>query len=92
MKRALYQTKIKIILFYTVDISLIGLCWYYLTTFNIVYRYCRLNWFLGGLLSLLLIFVYNTVLTVLISALRCFGLAICNQYMYNVAIFLQKYC
>ena len=45
MKRALYQTKIKIILFYIVDISLIGLCWYYLTTFNIVYRYCRLNLF-----------------------------------------------
>ena len=91
-KRAINRIKLKVILFYVVHSILLCFCWYYLTTFNAVYKCTAMDWMIGGGLSLLLIFIYNTLLVLVITIMRYFGLTVYNKTLYHVAMFMQKYC
>ena len=89
--RTISKMKLKVIGFYLFDIVVITFCWYYLVAFTTVYKYCRMDWLLGGVLSILLMFIYNSVLIIVITILTHFGLTIYSKNMYHSAIFLQKY-
>ena len=91
-KRAINRIKLKVILFYVIHSILICFCWYYLTTFNAVYKCTAMDWLIGGGLSLLLIFIYNSLLVLVITIMRYFGLTVYNKTLYHVAMFMQKYC
>ena len=90
-KKVINKIKLNILLYYIVDIAIVTFCWYYLMTFNAVYKYCQSMWILGCINSILLLLIYNSFLALVISILRYFGLAIYSCNMYHCAIFLQKY-
>ena len=91
-RRSIAKIKLRVIIFSFFQMGIMLFVWYYLTTFNIVYKYSKITWIFGCLTSLIFLLILNVSFSFLITSFRYFSLQLSNKYAYNVSLFLHKVC
>ena len=90
VKNALSIINKKLILFLILHFIFIITCWYYCTTFCIVYSSCQLSWVKSGITSLGISLFVAVSMCFVMSLLRNLGIKNKSVNLYNLSLFISK--
>lgn len=84
------KVKIKLMLFFLLQMIIDGFIIYYLTLFSIIYKSSQVSWFTGCLYSVITSIVVNIAISILLVSLRKFALIYKKEYPFNLHILIKR--
>ena len=88
----IHVLKIKLIIFYSINLSLLALNWYYIAAFFSIFKYSKKHLLKDILISFSLDLIYPFLLTIIPTILRIQGIKKNIRILYNISKCLQLIC
>ena len=89
-KKFFRNLKIKIIIFFINEITVIIICFYYIIIFTIIYKKSQISLLLNYLISILEDLIKSLIISSIIVLTRKIGISCLNKYVYNTSKYINE--
>ena len=89
MRKYLKRLERIINLIFMIEIILVFVFWYFMSTFCAVYHGSQIDWFKGGWTTFFITILFSFIISLFVSMLRYFGLYCKSRCLYNCSLCLK---
>ena len=86
----LAKLKSTVVMFYILDLLVFAFCWYYVTTFSIVYHQAHNELIKNVVVSFLVYLLFYNMCAFLIAMCKCCGMCYQSNHIYNFGLWLYS--